>query len=63
MTDKSDLWDINVIARVRFERVSFHNEVTLEEAIKLFSEGNFDFIQETVVDQSDVIEISGAEAY
>lgn len=60
---KSDLWDINAVAHVRFERVSFDEPVTKEEAIKKFKEGTFYSYQEADTANDDVIRIFSAEPY
>lgn len=63
MTEKSSLWDIHTISRVTFTRVAFKEEVTLEEAIKLFKTGDFDFYEEAETSTENISEIIGAEAY
>lgn len=60
---KSDLWDINTVAHVRFQRVSFDKSVTKEEAIEKFKEGNFRNYQEVDTTNDEVIRIFSAEPY
>lgn len=61
MSEKSAVWDIDAEARVTFVGVAFKEEVSKEEAIQLFLEGDFDFYEDLETDRHRVIKITGAE--
>lgn len=58
---KSEIWDIDAIADIRFVKVIFHEEVTKEEAIRRFLDRNFDYYDE--IAELSVKKITGAEEY